>query len=265
MKETRNKEKQMKRIVTMLVMIGLVGSAMADTRWFTGDGSWLDSNNWFNGQAPQPTGLDDLMLFPNGGTSGLSQCDRPASLVAITYNPSNTGTVELELVSGGALTWTTEAWPEVGTRAGKVDKLTINGGTMNVTAGPWLAIGSAGSGVLTMESGTLTTGNLRVDWDLGAVTRGVVNMNGGTIDLSGLLQIGNKGIVNMSGGQIICRNKDYTPTLLGYVNSGLITGITTSDVYYDGTDTYVIPEPATLSMLAFAAGGVMLARKRFSI
>jgi hypothetical protein len=261
-----NKEKQMKRMITMLVMIGLVGSAMADARWFnhwqvTGNDLWSDNNNWNNGQRPQPGGLDTVFLYPNGGTGGLCQMDVPASVQGITWNSA--GTTELEIISGGALTWTTQTWPNVGETAGRTHIVTLNGGTLDVTAGPWLGFGNYGTGILNVNAGTLTTSNLRIDWDHGGSGQGYIT--GGTIDLSGVMRIGLNGVVNVSGGQIISRGVDDTTMLKGYVTSGHLTGVTQADIYFDGTDTYVIPEPATLSMLAFAAGGVILARKRFSV
>jgi hypothetical protein len=138
--------------------------------------------------------------------------------------------------------------------------LTVNGGTLNVTAGPWLAFGNAGTGILNMEAGTLTTSNLRIDWDAGG--SGQAYVSGGTIDLSGVLRIGLNGIMNVTGGQIITRGVDDTTMLKGYVTSGHITGITQSDIYFDGTDTYIVPEPMTVALLGL--GGLLLRRRKLS-
>lgn len=253
----------MKKLLVLLVVFAIVGSASADTRWFSHwDGSgtndlWSNGGNWHNGQYPFPSGLDDVMLYPNGGTGGLCQMDMVASIVSIGF-PS-VGTTELEIISGGDLTWTTQSWPTFGTVAGRTHILTLNGGSLNVTAGPWLAFGNAGTGILNMESGTLTTSNLRIDWDI-ATGSGQAYVSGGTIDLSGVLRIGFNGIMDVTGGQIITRGKDDTTTLKGYVTSGHITGITQDDIYYDGTDTYIVPEPTTVALLGL--GGLLFRRRK---
>ncbi|RKX46911.1 MAG: hypothetical protein DRP64_02535 [Verrucomicrobia bacterium] len=257
----------MKRMIVTLVLLGLVGPASADPKWFnhwggTGNNLWSDINNWNNGQAPLPSGLDDVYLFPNGGTGGLIQMDNTASVVGITLNSA--GNTELEVVSGGNLTWTTQAWPTFGTVAGRTHTLTMSGGTLDVQAGPWFAFGNAGTGILNMDAGLLTTSNLRIDWDTPGGS-GHAYVTGGTIELTGVMRIGLNGLLDITGGQIISRGVDDTTTLQGYITSGHITGASLSDVYFDGTDTYVIPEPATLGLFALIGGGMVWIRKRLMI
>lgn len=257
----------MKRVITMMVLIGLVGSASAATAWFdqvggTGNDLWSDGGNWNNGIGPL-SGVDGVSLYANNGAGGLCQMDTTSTIVALSTAGANA--TELEITSTGYLIWTTQAWPAFGTRDGRTDILTVNGGTIDVQAGPWLAFGDTGSGVLNMNSGLLKTGNLRIDWDKGASRRGQANMTGGVIDLTGILRVGVNGNLHVTGGMIITRGADDTSMLQWMRGEGLITGITESDIYYDGTDTYVIPEPATLGLFGLMGGGLLWFRKRLSI
>jgi hypothetical protein len=167
--------------------------------------------------------------------------DIAASIASLQI--SGTGSViEVEILPTGDLTWSTnQSWPVFGERSGYTDVLTVNGGSIEIKTEQWLAFGNQGTGIPNMNSGTLKTHNLRVDWDAGAGRRGEANMTGGTIDLTGIMRIGTNGVLNMTGGTIIMRNVDDTTQLQQMIGAGLITGGPT--LSYDGTNTYLYHAP----------------------
>jgi hypothetical protein len=253
----------MNKVLILLVVLMMVGSASA--AWFnhytpTGNDLWSSDGNWNLSTPPVGDGSDGLTLFPNNGTGGLCQVDETAIINSLAF--AGTGTIELEILSTGDLTLTNnQTWPTFGGIAGRTHILTMSGGSFDVQlpANQWFAFGNTGTGILNMNDGLLTTDNLRIDWDV-AGGSGQAYVTGGVIDLNGFLRIGTTGLLDITGGQIISRGKDDTTVLQGYVTSGQITGATVSDVYFDGTDTYIVPEPAT--MLLLGLGGLLLRKRR---
>ena len=82
----------MKRIITLLALLGLVGSASAFDDWFDhsntpGDDLWSSPGNWNTGQLPNAGGAttNRVMLYPNAGAGGLSQVDITATVTGLQF------------------------------------------------------------------------------------------------------------------------------------------------------------------------------------
>ena len=69
----------MKKLLILVVLLVMIGSASAATRWFNHfDASgtndlWSNNGNWNNLEPPFPSGLDGVMFYPNNGAGGLCQ------------------------------------------------------------------------------------------------------------------------------------------------------------------------------------------------
>jgi hypothetical protein len=136
---------------------------------------------------------------------------------------------------------------------GSNGSMTIDGGTLNLVSS-WIGIGyttSSDSGTLTMNSGTINTTGISGHIYCGVDGTGVLNMSGGTINLSAKLYVGRDptglGTVNLSGGTITC-----IELLIG---SGGGTG--TIDI--TGAGTLIIDNAGTTNLAAYIANGWVLA------
>ncbi len=253
----------MKNLILLLMIVGLVSSAVASHTWTDNDpcdSLWSTAANW------------DQLTLP-GGTDW----------VKIRYGLAgptivNPGAVSLKVHLGYALG----------------GELTVNGGSLTTVGDDLLLAKQGGYGILNMIDGTINVGkDLEVGQD--AVATGTINMSGGTITVADDFEIGQAGgpgIVNLDGGLIqltglyegngllrmyasgslnfggaglgtLILNGDRVSVVQGFVGLGYITsdlgGISAT---FDGTDTTVvavIPEPATMMLLGL---GSMLLRKR---
>jgi autotransporter-associated beta strand protein len=98
-----------------------------------------------------------------------------------------------------------------GTGAGPTAAVVIDGGSVGPEGtrdfpGPSHTVGSAGVGDLTVNSGTLSGGQLGIAYQAGS--RGTTTVNGGSVDISGVIAVGNSGAgtLLLTAGSI---NTDY--------------------------------------------------------
>jgi hypothetical protein len=156
-------------------------------------------------------------------------------------------------------------------------QLFVNGGVINAPA--YLAVGygpgtaSNVTGWLYMTAGTINAGS----FDIGRViaTNGYADIDGGTIYATDfrMRPAGGTGTVSLdmsggggAGGAKIIITGDKTAAIYGYIDSGWIktNGVAWEDyslVTWDGTNTTIIPEPATLCLLGLGALS-LIRRKR---
>ena len=114
-------------------------------------------------------------------------------------------------------------------------------------------------------------GNLQI----GYAGTGIVNLSGSSVLHAGVLSFGaagGNGVVNMEGNSRFLVNTDVTGS--DFIGSGLILAINAGagksiqEVYVPAnnwTEYTVIPEPATLGMVALLGGGLLWIRKWFAI
>jgi hypothetical protein len=144
----------------------------------------------------------------------------------------------------------------------------MTGGTL--TMNDWFMTGTDapdGIGTFIMSGGTITT---TAPFWVGFVGEGHVTMSGGIINASDFTmnvtgQVGDKAALStmvMSGTAKMILNGDITAKLQGYVDKGMLSGARWDyNVTNAGkTTVQVIPEPATLALLAI--GGIAALRRR---
>ncbi len=173
------------------------------------------------------------------------------------------------------------------------DTTLSNAGDINVAGVMYTTI--AGNSVINMNSGVVTVGNTLFLTHAGGGT-GAFNMNGGTVNVGtfDLLQEGGTGHLQLDGGTITAavmglngnanNTIDITEGVLIAVGDhsggmdwmasiGVITAyggagtvIADYDIGLNETTLHaVIPEPATLSLVALLGGGMLWVRKRFMV
>jgi len=210
--------------LSFVLMLGLIGSASADTiEWMgTVDTSWGNSGNWNPAQVPTSS---DVANFWDASTGTTCLVNSNQS-IKVLYGPGYRNNAVLnaagEIIGGSEST------------------LTIDGATLTVTVYAWPAYDANGWGVVNVESGgTLDIAQTFYLGNNGTIT---LNMNGGTVNAAGLrvgvgtadslvnldsgtvnvnsLGVGSNGVVDITGG---------TLNLIGGDRRGTVAGMT-----YDG-------------------------------
>ena len=127
-------------------------------------------------------------------------------------------------------------------------------GTMNISGGATSSalvdVGVDDPGVLDMIGGTLSSGLLNVG-DFGTVTVG-----GGAMTLTDL-NLNLAGSLDLAGGSITLLDIDKTGELALWEALGQFSA---PDYYFDGVNTVIVPEPATMMLLV--TGGLAAIRRR---
>lgn len=278
----------MKKIGFLFLLLGVASTAFAlEYNWDAGGGA---DNNWMNAANWNATGYPDTLPTMTGAAFGTAKL-QPTINSNILINSNGPEAFQVKVsanVTGGA-TWNT---------------LTVTGGSLN--SGEWLMVGAdaptSRSGQLDMSGGTINlglvtpaNGNFFVA-HTGSLTKGIVNMSGGTINVTGNFWIarvaGATGTVTMSGDATINTaafqmgpgnallditgsaklvvNGNVTGTIDGYIDGGKIksdgVGLDALGIYssYDAQTnktTLMIPEPATVCMLSIGALSLIRRKK----
>lgn len=230
----------MKRYVfSVLVVVCLASVSFGDVVTFTnGSGTrlWTDPGNWDMGGLANPLPDQNANWVVFGTTNGPIISDGMACEAT---------SIRVANPSGGTMIMT--------------------GGTLDLN--DWMMVGSDapdGLGYFTMTGGAITT---PVWFAVGFVGEGHFDMSGGTIDALDLhININNTvpgalSTMSMSGDATFIVHNDIRGKLQGFVDDGYLTGAQWSYDEEAGITTItVIPEPAT--MLLLAMGGVAALRRR---
>ena len=170
-----------KRMIFVILVLGIVGSALADTNWTNGGGDrdWDNASNWDAGVPDSATKTGVRAGLVNGpiissGTSAVT-----AELVCGDWN--NTDVMD---ITGGTLE--PQSWFILGYGAGTDGTLNISGGV--TTASGTMQVGRDGVGHVNITGGTFEVPNSTLE--LGALTgSGHVQLYGGTITCLSLIHI----------------------------------------------------------------------------
>ena len=284
----------MKKVICLVMLVSLVGWAAAnDFHDGSSDGRWDNAANWSGGVPIDSTTAPNTATGAVGAPAGWVQWNNDvkhnngktslidAATTATAYGVSvgQFGAVSGLEMTGGVLqigSWGFNIGKGGNGNAGH----TGSHGTFDMSGGlvsaPWINLPNNWGtdpviqGTWNMDGGDVYADWLRLGGDLGTGV-GLLNLDGGTINLSGHLAItGVDSVIDFpegSTGVINIHHVDFEGSLAaamgeiqGWIGDGYIVG---GGVSYDDVAQNIVvavPEPATLSLLAL--GGLLLRRKK---
>jgi hypothetical protein len=212
--------RKMKKLILMLVVSCLVCSAGAATIRYQNSGDWFDTDlsdsiGWQGGLVPGA--LDTARANWGGWTGNTITLDGAApTITKFQLGVDESG----KLVVGSSGSITTSADSRVGNNNWTKGTLIINGGT--VTNSSWLGIASGNGGTKPAGWDPL---NPTATW---GPTYGIVEVNGGTLNIGGHLWMATGGAHASSGGAPTCL-ASVTINAGGVINVGGMIGLGTID------------------------------------
>ena len=244
----------MKKLIVLATLLAVTASQAAVVYW-VGDAlpgatsDYMDGTGW----------TDDFAT--SYGTSPLSTDSH--GLIGNWGAPTIWPTISSAVPAGNTPTVVGVGWDNA---YGQLD--VVAGGSMSVgnLIVAFDGTGTASAGVLNMSGGAVTTSQL----DLGVgVSVGTVNMSGASVLHAGTASAANGSTINMADSAFFLINGDWTGAgLVGAVIFATDVGTSIQEVY-NATDARtewtVIPEPATLGMVAALGGALLFIRRRFII
>lgn len=185
-------------------------------------------------------------------------------------NPLGTGSLEVQ--SGGILNVAGILY-----NANRADGTANISGTVNVGSHLWTGWNSGFTGTYNINDGgeLNVSGMLGLNWqNNGGI--GIINVNdGGTLNLAQLHGSGNSiqgsSLLTIAEGGVMYKSENFVSVINQYITDGKIVGAggATLDVSYDSgnnrTVVSVIPEPATIGLVALFGGGMLFMRRRLKI
>jgi len=245
-----------KKMVFVILLLGIVGSTFADTDWYNtaGDRDWDNASNW---SAGVPTAADKAGIRHSApGPIIDSSTAAVANILVVGDFSSSADTLA---ITGGSLT--TNSWFTLGYSAGNDGTFDVSGGV--TTCNQNLTVGRAGAGAINMTSGTVSVSGV-----FGLATTGGsgdVQLDGGTISCASFT-MATGATMDITGGTLIV-DGDATSTINGYIGNGWITadgGAGTLNVDYNVTNpgkttvTAFVPEKASAPSPADGANHVSI-------
>jgi len=218
-----------KKMLFVILMLGIVGIALADTDWTNGSGdrAWANSQNWSAGVPNSSTKTGIRASIAEGPIIDSSTTATTAALVCGDW--SNFGILD---ITGGTLT--TNGWFILAYGINDTGTFNVSGGTTTVSS--HLDVGMAGVGYMNMTAGTVT-----VSSTFGIATNGGsgdLYLDGGTISC-GSFSMATGAAMDITEGTLIIEG-DVTSTIDTYVSNGWITaygGVGILNVDYNITNT----------------------------
>jgi len=257
--------KMKKWLVLVALLVGAV-SAQATVfywagDWFepAGDGEWTTAANWYDttiGAALAPPGpaehviIDENVSGQQVGSPTLSAAGGTVNILTLGWGYA--GTATLNITDGASLTVAgTGSFMRLGDAAGSTSFVNMTGGSLETAI---LHVGYLGDGTVNMSgNATIQTADLGVAIAGPGFGTGVINMT----DNAKFRYDGDK-VTGGTAASILSQN--------WIVASGAGESIEYNyDPGNDWTEFTVVPEPATLSMVALLGGGMLWIRKRFTI
>jgi autotransporter-associated beta strand protein len=194
-----------------------VGTAGAQTNTWTGSTSsdFTVGTNWSLGTPDISSGTYATRIDINNGSNN------PLYFTSAQGDVTFSGGLRSSSSSGGSMfitggTWnsTASAQDFIGRNGAGTNTLTIDGGHYtNVNGGSTellLLYGGGSKGVITIESGSLTAGNIRAGWNSSQVGTGEINLNGGLLSTGRISEVTGSAAglvtsINFNGGTVQAR------------------------------------------------------------
>lgn len=286
----------MKKLIILLMVVGLVCAASADTLRYRGNGPWQDlddgSHGWISPDAPDAT--DTVRANWGGATITL---DYETTVSAFQAGVDESGTFHIQ--SGGILN---AGNSKIGNNNACTGTMIIDaGGTVNANGGWLMVAGNSlvtgvadvsgtlnSAGHLWMATGTDSTalmdinagGVVSVGGMIGLGTVNASTPSGGVATLNvndgGLLALANihgagtsifpGSMININGSGLITLPGDFVGVMTNLYIPSYVTGdgiLGNAVATYDGIGditTVTVPEPVT--MVLFGLGGMLIRRKK---
>ncbi len=216
-------------LISLVLAFFLVGNVQATTQFFDGDPAdhlWTTVGNWDDG-LPDEEDWAKIRGGPELPGVTIVEQGAIASRVHIGYSQGGAMTVDggtLAIVGDDLLLGKNDG-------SGTLDMI---GGSIDVARD--FEVGGGNPGIVYMTGGTITVGDDLMIPEV-AGTEAQVNLNGGTISLSGDLTMGEPGILDITAGTLII-DGNAVPDVQGYIDSGWITA-------YDANGTVVVDYDVT--------------------
>jgi hypothetical protein len=228
-------------LISVILLLGIVGNALAvDTDWTNGGGDrqWDNASNW---SAGIPTAADKAAIRNSGPGPIIDSGTSAVALQCVLSDWSSSGDT-LDITGGS---FTTGAWFIIGYQAANNGTFNVSGGTTSVSTD--FFVGFMGIGNVNMTGGSITvTDTFGIAQSGGS---GNVQLDGGTIS-SGAFSMNSSASMDMTGTGTLIVNGDVTSTINGYIASGWLTA-------YGGAGSlgvdYNVTNPGKTTVVAFAA------------
>jgi hypothetical protein len=217
-------------LIFFVLALSLVGNVQAqDATWTdaTGDHNWFTPGNW--SEFPTPAHWAKIRNGLPGPT--IASGSALARRVHVGYSEGGALTMD-----GGTLDISADDL--LMGKNGNTGTLNMNGGTITVARD--LEVAGGNPGFLNMTGGTIIVGD---DFEIpesegDGVSIAEVHLDGGSIIIGGDLHMFDQGTLNITGGTLIV-NANEVSTVQGYIDNGLITtygGNGTAQLDYDVTN-----------------------------
>jgi T5SS/PEP-CTERM-associated repeat protein len=259
-------------------------AASAQKIWLSStSGSWGNTNDWSSHTLPDDTStvmvtndltktvtIDSSVGAVNLTIAGLNVYAATGSVNALVVNNGDTNNPlfvfnSVRVDPGGLIEVTNSALAvDIGPKFIHVNgELRIDSGIITLgDASSTTKVANATSGTLTINSGTVSAGVLKIGADLPGAT-GFMNMSGGLLDVSSLFSIGHDsgttGIVSVVGGQITVTNDDLRIGDSGYGS------LTLSNCTLLSTNVNIARDALSVGCLNIQNGAVVAVSNAFSI
>jgi hypothetical protein len=254
----------MRKLLFFILVCVVASTANAAVIRYMGNGAWETAAGWQGGVIP---GAADEARMNWGGATVTVSTAVPAVFRVFT-GCDEAG--NLIVHSGGVVTMADCLMMAVGGNPNTGSTLTVEaGGTVSAGGHLWMAENAASTAIMNV-SGTVNIGGIiglgGVGFGAGGI--GTVNvLNGGILHLSNihgdmvnLPSIHPGSLLSVTEGGLVTLPGDFVSVVQAYIDAGRISGIVVP--VYTGeiiTQTNIIPEPITLSLLGL---GALLLRKR---